>query len=571
MKIFNLPGFVGDRSERFSEQQSSLLRIRALRYMFCLVSCFCMGCDSSSGTAKNAATPAPTPAAVVNHTGLISRAVNVSENTDEPVFNIYAIDGVRGEPIDFIVGFDEIHFVIDIDSGNVHFVDPPNYDLPNDANFDNEYEVNIAVGGNAEREIHLTVNILDAAEYTPDDRFSELRPWTTYRGTEQHTGYVPLEIDVDAINPLWVTHTDFNMHAPVAYGNTMFISDGEDSSRTLASDPYRDPGIHAVDVTTGAILWSRKHDEFHANNETYANAGDAFSPPAYADGKIYITAVSFDGYRKLIALDADTGGTLFETSEFTPLIDFPVTPYAGDLYFTPDENPFGIVRISGTDGSTKWFFDFSDYPMYFSNTFTPVPTLSDSRLFLQSVLPSTLFFVVDVNTGKLESAFGWACSGDLVSSSSTATAVPYLSDNSVVALTRDCITSFAADFATLGGENRWTHHYPVESRLYDDVYADPENIYGLHNQVTPYIEAFDRSTGLKKWEGHLEVPDYDSAIVTKGHLIVSSRTHGTRFIRLSDGAAVKDLTYGGEIGLTENGYLMIAGRKNYSVVKLVAE
>jgi len=529
-----------------------------------------LGCDSSDNEAKsNGATDSP-------YENPKNFTFRVYENSTDPVFNIFDSIVNKEDAFEAILGYDEALFGYDETTGDIFFLEVPNYDLPKDDDFDNDYVLKLDLNS-GEREITLTIKILDVEEDFPDDNFHELTPWTTYRGNAQHTGYVPMRIDENSISLLWVKQTDFSMNAIVAYGDLAFVSEFEDASRIVSGDPYKDPSVLAVDILTGDIVWERSHDEFHQNSPSLPNAGDSFAPPAYSDGKVYIGSYSShsflsksSGY-KFLALDASNGSVIFENEDFSPVMNFPVTPHDGVVYFreaAPSDPTYTgtqrIVGLSETSGALEWIFDLYSTP-YFNSEFTAVPTLTDNRLFIAATIGGTRYYKFDLERQELESTFLFSCGddGEFVADQSPLNAIPYISENSLIYATDDCVASFKPEFSTLGGESKWLT-LQKEARYYD-IYADQDNIYAI--SATGF-DVFNRAGGGKKSSYKYANYAYKSAILTQDHLLISQRNQ-TIIVRLSDLEQVGNLSYGGNISLTDDGYLLISGNRFYSAYRVV--
>lgn len=97
-------------------------------------------------------------------------AVSVEENTEEPVLTVEATD-VDSDTVTFSIagGTDAALFMIDPDTGGLRFINPPDFEIPADANGDNVYDVTVTAldehGGQTTQDIAVTVT--DADETPP--------------------------------------------------------------------------------------------------------------------------------------------------------------------------------------------------------------------------------------------------------------------------------------------------------------------------------------------------------------------------------------------------------------------
>ncbi|MBV7266422.1 cadherin repeat domain-containing protein [Erythrobacter ani] len=123
-----------------------------------------LGACGGGGSSSPSPTPTPTPVATAP-TFTSSSAASVVENTDGTFYTATASDP-QNDPLtfDIFAGVDASAFVID-SNGSLRFVEVPNFDLPNDADLDNTYEVTLRVqAGGEQATLALSVEVTNDRE-----------------------------------------------------------------------------------------------------------------------------------------------------------------------------------------------------------------------------------------------------------------------------------------------------------------------------------------------------------------------------------------------------------------------
>ena len=403
-------------------------------------------------------------------------------------------------------------------------------------------------------------------QYTPDDKFFELQPWVTYRGTASHTAFVPININTSEINKIWEIPFDFKLNPAIAFGEEIFLSEFEDISPETSADIKEIPSIYSISLGTGNINWNVRLDELTEVLDTKDKNDVNFHHLSYGNGLVYATATTRrigESYPILhtFALDANTGLKMFALDEYrfeSRSIDWKaVTPYKDALYRMVEGRR--MAKYNALDGTLIWKIDLG------GNAITQIPTVTDSRIFLHTSSGHT-FMTFDQENGELVSEITWTCiSPDgRVDAQLYVEAIPYGPDNRVAAVSGDCIASFYADVNKVGDETNWLH-YRDEQDL-RDLYLTNQGLFALAHLGTgeTSISNFGLYDAEKKWDvkyanEKTSTPGVTPVISTMSHLIISS-VDETIIVRNSDQSIVWSYPKGGEISLTETGVLLITSQ-----------
>jgi len=202
--------------------------------------------------------------------------------------------------------------------------------------------------------------------------------WPLYQGDPGHTGYVAVSLNPDDFELRW-QRTIRNDYDL----NPATAADG----RVFVSEVtyFNDGGLWVLDSATGEPLW----------NVTY---GSVFSvnPPSYAFGQVYIQTGNHSSDTYLRAYDADTGSEVF------------TAPHAAqwEQYFAPTVHPDGTVYVNGgyyggmyafdaLDGTQLWFHDLPQYDEW-------TPAVDDTRAYSYVGEYAPGLYVFDRFTGEQE-------------------------------------------------------------------------------------------------------------------------------------------------------------------------
>jgi hypothetical protein len=163
--------------------------------------------------------------------------------------------------------------------------------------------------------------------------------WNTYQGNAAHTGYLAGNYDVNNFVLQWRSQVSIHNSIGLAVGGGAVYS-------TDYSYFFYQERLHAVDQTTGALLWGK----------AYPNT-DSSSPPAYDQGIVYVQT---DGHSAsqgnfLYGYNAHTGASV-STNPYSAQWETyqNPTPFGGAIYM--GGGYFGGMYAAPTaPGGPNWF------------------------------------------------------------------------------------------------------------------------------------------------------------------------------------------------------------------------
>ncbi len=226
-------------------------------------------------------------------------AVNVDENQTDAI-TVTATDEDAGDTQVFTTtgGDDQAVFTIDATSGVLTFVTAPNYEVPTDANADNDYIVEVTVtDGGGLTDVQLITITVDNVNENPSI-----------------TSFETVEVDENQIDVITVTATD------------------EDAADTQAftTTGGADQALFAIDATTGVL--------------TFVAAPDYENPTDTDTDNDYIVEVTVTDNGSLTDVQIITV-TVLNVAEFTD--NAPVI--TSDDLIEVDENQVNVITVTATD------------------------------------------------------------------------------------------------------------------------------------------------------------------------------------------------------------------------------
>jgi outer membrane protein assembly factor BamB len=174
-----------------------------------------------------------------------------------------------------------------------------------------------------------------------DGQWSHVQEWTMFQGNSLHTGYVPVELDVQNFREQF-----FKVVLPGDWLNPITCGDGE--VFVTSREVWGKKALYAFSAENGTLEW--KHD-FGDIDFVY--------PPAYADGKIFFAAgVNYEN-SFFYAIDISSKSIVFQTA-YLGYAGTPTMPSisGGTLYFRSEHefpSPRGVEAIRQSDGQRLWF------------------------------------------------------------------------------------------------------------------------------------------------------------------------------------------------------------------------
>lgn len=156
--------------------------------------------------------------------------------------------------------------------------------------------------------------------------------WPMYQGNAGHTGYLPVSIDPASLVQRYSIRLSL-----VSALNPVTVADGKVFVTTLYDT------VHALDASTGAILWSA----------TYHS--DSVNPPSFDDGKVYLLSSRGNGDTWLRCSDAASGQQLFQAPIASQGQRYFGPTIRDHLVFTGGGVNGGMYAIDGGSGQQLWF------------------------------------------------------------------------------------------------------------------------------------------------------------------------------------------------------------------------
>jgi outer membrane protein assembly factor BamB len=217
--------------------------------------------------------------------------------------------------------------------------------------------------------------------------------WSTLQGNAAHTGYVPGIVEAHKFKLAWQAATDpYPVSGLAVGGGAVYAGNGQ---------------LHAIDAATGTTRWTRY----------YLETGAYMSPPAYANGIVYVqTNGDRDADKLLRGLSSLTGASVFSTPYPNQHYEFQApTPIESDV-LTGGGFYSGMLSYNAFSGSARWGSYVAQTDGWtpaadsiFAYVYTRSPSLSDGAAELR---------IIDRANGELrhlvtDDSFQW--SGDPVS------------------------------------------------------------------------------------------------------------------------------------------------------------
>ena len=209
--------------------------------------------------------------------------------------------------------------------------------------------------------------------------------WPTFQGNAGHTGHVPVTADPLAFRQRWVE--------TVVSGKALNPVTTAEGKVFVSAISYFGAGqtLAALDLGTGGNLWSKDFGDIHGVH-----------PPAYGQGRVYVTTSGHqDSF--LWGFDASTGDVEMKSSYgnqwsryFAPVVADGRVYMAGGYYD-------GMYAFRTSDGGQEWFAGTSQYDEW-------TPAVGGGQVFAYT---ESSLRVVNAATGALvyeipDPSFSWS-------------------------------------------------------------------------------------------------------------------------------------------------------------------
>ncbi|BBM04122.1 hypothetical protein GL2_41960 [Microbulbifer sp. GL-2] len=340
--------------------------------------------------------------------------------------------------------------------------------------------------------------------------------WATYQGGAAHTGYTPLQLDVDNFSHHWsVTLPNMTKLHPVV------VADG----KVFASNDsyFAEHRIVALDTSTGDLAWERVYDGIHSIN-----------PPAYDRGKV-IFQTGGHGDSFIRGLDIDDGSLLFATkyeNQWTTYMS--PTVYDGGIY-TAGGYYGGLYSFALSDGSESWFTSTARY-----EDFTPAV---DEEYVYAFITDLQVFYR---DSGELAynieyPNFDWR--GYSVNLATVLTRY-----NHVLAIQSGSLVVFDLDKRNILWEK-------TSAGFSGQPASSGGIIYALQSGI---LKAIDEEDGSEVWAWEAPTLLTSNIVVTRTHIFVGGSSH-TYAINIGTQELDWSFESSGHLSLGDDGTLYIAG------------
>ncbi|WP_445359972.1 PQQ-binding-like beta-propeller repeat protein [Microbulbifer sp. EKSA005] len=340
--------------------------------------------------------------------------------------------------------------------------------------------------------------------------------WATYQGGAAHTGYTPLQLDVDNFSHHWsVTLPNMTKLHPVV------VADG----KVFASNDsyFAEHRIVALDTSTGDLAWERVYDGIHSIN-----------PPAYDRGKV-IFQTGGHGDSFIRGLDIDDGSLLFATkyeNQWTTYMS--PTVYDGGIY-TAGGYYGGLYSFDLSDGSESWFTSTARY-----EDFTPAV---DEEYVYAFITDLQVFYR---DSGELAynieyPNFDWR--GYSVNLATVLTRY-----NHVLSIQSGSLVVFDLDKRNILWEK-------TSAGFSGQPASSGGIIYALQSGI---LKAIDEEDGSEVWAWEASETLTSNIVVTRTHIFVGDSSH-TYAINIGTQELDWSFASSGHLSLGDDGTLYIAG------------
>ncbi|MDX1494694.1 MAG: PQQ-binding-like beta-propeller repeat protein [Longimicrobiales bacterium] len=205
--------------------------------------------------------------------------------------------------------------------------------------------------------------------------WSAVGDWRTHQGDADHSGYVPVFLDVDRFQPSWTVTPTVGLHL-----NPVVVEGDDVAFVTNSLNQSKIVGV--LSSQSGAEKW---RVELAASHHA--------DPPAIDGGRVFAVTRSTSTSR-LLAYDAATGAEQFVSFFDGSAMEFlsPV-PHEGRIY-VPGGATGGLYRFDATTGAQDWHAPLPAYDLW-----TPVVDQGSAYAYVGADAPGV--YTIDAETGAI--------------------------------------------------------------------------------------------------------------------------------------------------------------------------
>ncbi len=358
----------------------------------------------------------------------------------------------------------------------------------------------------------------------PTADWSQATEWVTHQGEPGHTGYVAATLDPVVFAERWVKTPVLGPGAtPASLGPVTFSSGSVYGSSATYFGTQR---AFALDLATGTERWSVSFGAIHGVH-----------PPAYADGKVYLTTSGHsDSY--LYALDAATGAQQFRSAYGNQWSVYYAPVIVGNKVYMAGGTVDGMYSFDGTDGTQLWFVATNQYNLW-------SPAVRGGKVYAYTGSYNPMVQVADAVTGTVTDTIadphfswnGWSMN----------TAPVLGGSNDLMATQAGRLVSFDL----LAKNIRWEK----AGQFTGTVAVAGGVVYVVNGDQ---LEARRESDGGLVWAWRASAALEPTTIITN-NLVFAHSANATYAVDLSSHRQVWAYPAGGNLSLSAQGVLLIAG------------
>lgn len=361
--------------------------------------------------------------------------------------------------------------------------------------------------------------------------------WAGYQANAGHTGLVPVTLSPSAFNLRWT------YEAPAVNGRQATITDVATGNGQLyfATGPYWDAStnghtLFALKEQDGAQVWN--HD---FGNLRYP----ATNPPAYANGKVYLSAGSQES-TAMYGFDAASGTQLFSTATSSQWEHYLAPAVYGGSLYSNGGTYGGMYAFDATSGAQQWFARLAQI-----DGWTPAVDGNNTYIYLNNQL---------IVSNRLTGAIVGQITG--TNSGWPNGLTPLLgAANSVIVADSNALTAFDTSALRVS--------WKVDGSFRPAPAYSDKQIYVLRDKPLA-LEVRNETDGSLAWSWTppATVKQLQGNIVLTNNLVFVSSGDTTYAIDRSSHASVWTHPAGGKLSLSSNGVLYINSQSSIVAINL---
>lgn len=391
--------------------------------------------------------------------------------------------------------------------------------------------------------VPYVIDVVSPAGGATTSNLSTLAPlagagdWNGYQGNAAHTGLVPVTLNASAFNLRW------KFEAPAVNGQQATISDVVTGNGQL----YFSTGGYWDASARGHQLFALKeHDATQAWIHDFGDLQYATTnPPAYADGKVYLSAGS-QSSTSMYSFDAKNGTQLFSTRTSSQWEHYLAPVVFGGSVYSNGGTYGGMYAFDANAGNQQWFATLSQV-----DGWTPAVDANYTYVYL-----NTQLFVNNRLTGASVGQIPGASSGWPYG------LTPLLgAANSVIVADSNALTRF--DTST------FTARWKVDGNYRAAPAYDSKIVYVLRDKSLA-LEARNEADGSLAWSWTppTTAKQWLGNVVLTNNLAFVSTDSATYAIDRNSHAPVWTYPSGGKLSISANGVLYINSQTSIVAVNV---